>query len=152
MSKRARTLTFFGEDFFTYLVEGDPNSFKKAMDSSEFTFWKEAIDNEIKFIIENNTWILTDFTLRCKPVGCKWIFKKKLRPDDTVDKYKARLVAKGFTQQKGIDFFDTYSPIVRISSIKILLALASIHNLFIHQMDVKTAFLNGDLEEEIYMD
>ena len=73
-------------------------------------------------------------------------------PDGTVDKYEARLVAKGFTQQKGVDFFDTYSPVARISSIRILLALASIHNMFIHQMDVKTAFLNGDLEEEIYMD
>ena len=84
---------------------------------------------------------------RYKPVGCKWIFKKKLRPDDTVDKYKARLIAKDFTQQKGIEFFDTYYPVVRISSIRILLALASIHNMFIHQMSVKTAFLNGDFEE-----
>jgi len=95
--------------------------------------------------MEINNWILTDFPLGWKPVGCKWIFKKKLRPDGTIDKYKARLFAKGFTQQNGIDFFDTYSPVVKISSIKIILALASIHNLFIHQMDVKTAFLNGDL-------
>ena len=99
--------------------------------------------------MENNTWILTDLPPGCKPVGCKWIFKKKLRPDGTVDKYKARLVAQGFTQQKGIDFFDTYPSVARISSIRILLALASIYNLFIHQIDVKTAFLNGDLEEEI---
>jgi len=63
--------------------------------------------------MENNTWILTDLPPGCKLVGCKWIFKKKLRPDGTVDKYKVRLVAKGFTQQKGINFFDTYSPIVR---------------------------------------
>ena len=122
------------------------------MDSSESLFWKEAIDNEIKSIIENNTWILTDLPPICKHVGCKCIFKKKLWPEGTIDKYKARLIAKGFTQQKGIDFFDTYSPVAKISSIRILLALASIHNMFIHQMDVKTAFLNGDLEEEIYMD
>ena len=102
--------------------------------------------------MENNTWILTDLSSGYKPVGCKWIFKKKIWPDDTVGKYKGRLVAKSFTQQKGIDFFDTYSPIVRISSIRILLPLALIHNMFIHQMDVKTAFLNDDLEEEIYMD
>ena len=102
--------------------------------------------------MDNNTWILTDLPLGCKHVGCKLIFKKKLRPDGTVDKYKARLVAKGLNQQKGIDFFDTYSPLVRISSIRILLALASIHNMFTHQMDVKTAFLNGNLEEKIYMD
>jgi len=94
--------------------------------------------------MKNNTWILTDLPPGCKPVGHKWIFKKKLRPDGTVNKYKGKL--KGFTQQKGIDFFDTCSPVARISSIRILLALASIHNTFIHQMDVKTAFLNGDLE------
>ena len=102
--------------------------------------------------MENNTWILTDLPPGCKTIGCKWIFTKKLRPDGIVDKYKARLVTKGFTQQKSIDFFNTYSPVARISSTRILLALASIHNMFIHQMDVKTAFLNGDLEEEIYMD
>ena len=101
--------------------------------------------------MENNTWILTDLPSWCKSVGYKWIFKKKLRSNSTVDKYKVRLVAKGFTQQKGIDFFDTYSPITKISFIEIFLALASIHNMFIHQMDVKTAFLNGDLEV-IYMD
>ena len=100
--------------------------------------------------MENNTWILIDLPPGCKPVDYKWIFKKKLWPDDTVDKYKVRLVAKSFTKQKG-DFFDTYSLVVKVSSIRIFLALASIHNMFIHQMDVKTAFLNGDLEEEIYM-
>src|SRR5436190_5070006 len=151
-SKRARTLTSFGEDLFTYLVEGDPSSFKEAMNSSESPFWKEAINSEIESIMANNTWILTDLPPGCKPVGCKWVFKKKLGPDGTVDKYKVRLVSKGFTQQKGIDFFDTYSPVARISSIRVLLALASIYNMFIHQMDVKIAFLNGDLDEEIYMD
>ena len=75
-SKRTRTLTSFGEDFFTYPVEGDPSSFKKAMNSSKSSFQKEAIDSEIKSIMENNTWILTDLPPRCK--GCKWIFKKKL--------------------------------------------------------------------------
>ena len=75
-SKRIRTLTSFGEDFFTYLVEGDPNSFKEVIDSSESPFWKEIIDSEIKSIMENNTWILTDLPPGCKPAGCKWIFKK----------------------------------------------------------------------------
>ena len=79
------------------------------MDSSESPFWKETIDSEIKSIIETNIYILTDLPPGCKPIGCKWIFKKKFRLDGTVDKYKARFVAKGFTEQKGIDFFDTYS-------------------------------------------
>ena len=72
-------------------------------------------------------------------------FQEEALTDGTVDKYKVRLVAKDFTQQKGIDFFDTYSPVTKISFIRILLALASIHNMFIHQMDVKTVFLNSDL-------
>ena len=74
-----------------------------------------------------------------------------MKTDGTIEKYKARLVVQGFGQKAGIDFFDTYSLVARISTIRVLLALASIHNLFIHQMDVKTTFLHGDLEEEIYM-
>jgi hypothetical protein len=84
-------------------------------------------------------------------MGCKWIFKKKLKRDGTVDKYKARLVAKRFTQKKGEDYFDTYSPVARLITIHVLIALAASHDLLIHQMDVKTTFLNGELDEEIYM-
>ena len=74
-----------------------------------------------------------------------------MKVDGTIDKFKARLVAKGFTQKQGIDYFDTYSPVARIATIRVLVALASIHKMVIHQMDVKTTFLNGDLEEEVYM-
>nr|GEU86069.1 zinc finger, CCHC-type [Tanacetum cinerariifolium] len=83
--------------------------------------------------------------------GCKWILKRKMKVDGSIDKYKARLVIQGFRQKNGIDFFDTYAPVARISTIRLLLALAAIHDLVIHQMDVKTAFLNADLDEEIYM-
>jgi hypothetical protein len=85
-------------------------------------------------------------------VGGKWVLKKKLRPDGTIDKYKGRLVAKGYTQKKGEDFFDTYPLVARLTTIRVLLSLAASHGLLVHQMDVKTAFLNGELEEEIYMD
>jgi hypothetical protein len=84
-------------------------------------------------------------------MGCKWVFKKKLRPNGTIDKYKARLVAKGYTQKEGEDFFDTYSPIARLITIHVLLSLAASHGLLVHQMEVKTIFLNGELEEEIYV-
>jgi len=106
---------------------------------------------EIESIEKNNTWTLVDLPKGAKPIGCKWIFKKKYHPDGSIDKYKARLVAKGFTQKPNIDYFDTFAPVTRISSIRVLLALAATHKLVIHQMDVKIAFLNGDLEEEIYM-
>jgi hypothetical protein len=102
-------------------------------------------------IMSNGTWEITDCPNGCKPIGCKWIFKKKLRPDGTIKKYKARLMAKGFTQKRE-DFFDTYSPVARITTIRVLLALVASHGLHIHQMDVKTTFLYGELDEEIYME
>jgi hypothetical protein len=84
-------------------------------------------------------------------VGCKWVFKKKLRPDDTIDKYKTRLAAKGYTQKEGGYFFVTYSPITRLTTIYVLLSLTSSHGLLVHLIDVKTSFLNRELEEEIYI-
>ncbi|GKD23567.1 zinc finger, CCHC-type containing protein [Tanacetum coccineum] len=96
----------------------------------------------------NNTWVLADLPPDYKPFGCKWIFKRKLKVDETIKKFKARLVIQGFRQKSWIDYFDTYAPVARISTIRLLIAMASIHNLIIHQMDVKTTFLNGKLEEE----
>ena len=150
-SKRIRTEKNFGEGFFTYLIEDTPSTYLEALSSPDAPFWKEAINSEFESIIENNTWILTNLPPGNKPLGCKWIFKKKMRTDGTIEKYKARLVVQGFGQKGGIDFFDTYSPVAHISTIRVILALASIYKLYVHQMDVKTAFLHGDLDEEIYM-
>ena len=88
----------------------------------------------------------------CKPLGYKWIFKRKLKADGSINKYKARLLVKVYKQKEGVDYFDTYSPITRITSIRMLMAIAVLHNLEIHQMDVKTASLNDELNEEIYME
>ena len=79
-------------------------------------------------------------------------FQTEMKADGTIDKYKARLVIKGYRQKEGLDYFDTYSPVTRITSIRMILAITALRNLEVHQMDVKTAFLNGDLEEEIYME
>ena len=87
-----------------------------------------------------------------KPIGCKWVFRKKYNTNGSLQTFKAKLVAKGFKQKEGIDYFDTYAPVARITSIRVLMALASIFDLYVHQMDVKTAFLNGDLDEEVYME
>ena len=100
----------------------------------------------------NHTWELVDLPHGAKTIGYKWIFKRKLKQDGSIKKYKACLVAKDFKQRKDVDYFNTFAPVTKITSIRVLIALASIHNLVVHQMDVKTAFLNGDLEEEIYMD
>ncbi|KAL0339923.1 UNVERIFIED_CONTAM: Retrovirus-related Pol polyprotein from transposon TNT 1-94 [Sesamum radiatum] len=151
-SKRARVVKDFGSDFVTYNIEDDPVTFKDAMASLEAKQWKEAVKSEMDSIVSNGSWVLVDLPPGCTTIGCKWIFKKKLKPDGSIDKFKARLVAKGFKQKEGIDYFDTYSPVARLTTIRVLIALASVYNLSIHQMDVKTAFLYGELDEEIYMD
>ncbi len=168
-SKRIKKVKDFGPDFIMFLVEGkcesicnkipycyntesDPITFEEAVKSQDSAFWKEAINDEMDSIMGNQTWILVDLPPGSKPIGCKWIFKKKMKVDGTIDKFKARLVAKGFTQRQGIDYFDTYAPVARIATIRLLISLTSIYNLVVHQMDVKTAFLNGELEEEVYME
>ncbi|GJX12115.1 zinc finger, CCHC-type containing protein, partial [Tanacetum coccineum] len=110
----------YAEHSKAYSVEEDPRTYNEAMQSRDIAFWKEAINDEIGSIMENNTWVLSD-------------------------------LPPGFRQKKGIDYFDTYAPVALITTIRLLLALAAIHNLVIHQINVKTSFLNGDLEEEVYM-
>nr|GEV97328.1 zinc finger, CCHC-type [Tanacetum cinerariifolium] len=130
--------------------ENKPTSYREAVTSSEGQQWKEAIKSEIDSILQNHTWELIDLSPGCKTLGYKWILKKKMKANGTIDKYKARLIIKGF-RQEGLDYFDTYSPITRIASIRMILAIAALRNLEVHQMYVNTAFLNSDLEEEIYM-
>ncbi|GJX15415.1 zinc finger, CCHC-type containing protein [Tanacetum coccineum] len=125
-NKKNRTPMNFGPEFQLYITKGTKDE-------------KEAINDEMDSIMGNNTWVLADLPPGCKPLGCKWIFKRKLKAN------------KGFKQKSGIYYFDTYAPVARISTIRLLIAMTSIHNLIIHQIDMKTAFLNGKLEEEIYM-
>ncbi|KAK1610188.1 hypothetical protein QYE76_033861 [Lolium multiflorum] len=100
-SKRQRTAKSFGHDFIVYLVDDTPTSISEAYASQDADYWKEAVRSEMDSILANGTWEVTDRPYGCKPVGCKWVFKKKLRPDGTIEKYKARLVAKGYTQKEG---------------------------------------------------
>ncbi|GJS17924.1 zinc finger, CCHC-type containing protein [Tanacetum coccineum] len=115
------------------------------MKSHDSSFWKEAVNDEMDSIIGNNTLILVNLPPGSKAIKSKWIFKRKLKVDGSIEKFKARLVAKGFTQREGLDYFDTYAPVARTTTIRILIALAFINKLIIHQMDVKTAFLNDDM-------
>ncbi|KAL8107110.1 hypothetical protein AgCh_023776 [Apium graveolens] len=105
-SKRAKIVKDLGSDFITYNVEDEPLTFCQAMDSSELRHWKGVMKSEIDSFISNGTWELVNLLPRFSTIGCKWIFKKKINPDGSIDKYKARLVAKGFRQNEGIDYFD----------------------------------------------
>jgi len=125
-SKRQRKETSFGDDSYTYLVENDPISFLEATSALDAKHWDKAIKTELNSIKKNNTWTLVDLPKGAKPISCKWIFKKKYHPNGSIEKYKAGLVAKGFTKKDNIDYFDTFAPVTRISSIRVLLALASI--------------------------
>jgi hypothetical protein len=142
----------FGDDFIVYLVDDTPKTIEEAYSSPDGDYWKEAVRSEMGSIMSNGTWKVLERPYERKPIGCKWVFKKKLRPDSTIEKYKVRLVAKGYTQKESKYFFDTYSPIVGLTTIRVLLDLVVSHGILIHQMDVKAAFLNGELAEEIYMD
>jgi hypothetical protein len=141
----------FGDDFTVYLVDDTPKTIVEAFASPDADDWKETVRTEMDSILSNGTWESVDRPYGCKPMGYKWMLKKKFRPDGTINKYKAKLVAKGYTQKEGEEFFDTYSPVARLTTIHVLLPLIASYGPFIHQMDVKTSFLNGELEEEIYM-
>ncbi|XP_016191784.1 uncharacterized protein LOC107632629 [Arachis ipaensis] len=107
--------------------------------------------DELDALELNKTWHLVDCPVGVKLVGCKWVYRIKRKPDSSVDQYKARLVAKGFTQTEGVDFLETFSPVVKPATIRLVLALASINHWPIHQLDVNNAFLHGDLYENVYM-
>ena len=132
-------------------MDDTPTTIEETYSSLDADLWKEAVRSEIDSVMSNGTSEIVDNPFGCKLIGCKWVFKKKLRLDGTIERYKARLVAKGYTQKEGEDFFDTYSPIARLTTIRVLLSLAASYGLIVHQMDVKTAFLNRELKE-IYMD
>ena len=119
--------------------------------SSKDARWVAAMNNEIEALNENNTWEFVDLTPNVVSIGRKWVDKIKRHADGTIERFKARLVAQGFNQTKGLDYFKTFSPFAKLSTVRVLLALASIHGWHLHQLDVNNAFLHGDLNEAVYM-
>ena len=132
-------------------VEDDPINFRQALESSKSQEWIDAMNEEIKSMKDNDVWDLVPLLEGVKPIGCKWIFKTKRDSKGKVERYKARLVAKGYTQKEGIDYKETFSPVSSKDSFRTIMALVVHFDLELHQMDVKTTFLNGDIDETIYM-
>ena len=139
----AKTLFCTGED--------DPLTVRQAIQDPNSEKWIEAMREEYKFMQDNKVWELVPLPDGVKPIGCKWLFKTKQDSNGNVERYKARLVAKGFTQKEGIDFKETFSPVSSKDSFRTIMDLVAHYDLELHQMDVKTAFLNGDINETIYM-
>lgn len=126
----------------------DPRDFSLAAEHEE---WRRAMEEEIMAIKKNGTWVLADLPPNKNAIGLKWVYKTKYNVDGSLQKYKARLVAKGYSQQEGIDFEETFSPVARFETVRIFLALAAHLHWPIYQLDVKSAFLNGELGEEVYV-
>ena len=116
----------------THTMESNPFIYEVVMKSQDVAFWKEAINDEIDPLWVNKTWKLVDLPHGSNPIGCKWIFKKKKKVNGTIERFKARLVAKGFTKKEGIDYFDSYAPVARIATIRVLIALPSIYHFEFH--------------------
>ena len=130
------------------VCEGEPSSFAEA---EHDVAWQAAMKEEMEAVERNDTWELVDLPRGHRPIGLRWVFKLKKNEAGAVIKHKARLVAKGYVQQPGIDFDEVFAPVARMESVRLLLALAAHERWPVHHMDVKSAFLNGVLEEEVYV-
>ena len=138
-----------------YTVEGQcqtPKTYSAAMLSPEKRHWQAAIKDELTSLLINETWELVDRPSLKNVITSKWVFKVKYLPSGQIDKYKARVVARGFTQQYGTDYEETFAPVVRMEALRALFAIAAREDLEIQQMDVISAYLAGELTEELYME
>ena len=127
----------------------EPENFEEGKNEDK---WMEAMKEELQMIEKNGTWELADRPQHKVAIGVKWVYRTKLNTDGTVNKYKARLVVKGYAQVFGVDFSETFAPVARLDTIRMLLALAAQKRWKIYQLDVKSAFLNGYLQEKIYVE
>jgi len=127
----------------------EPAGYEEALKDSK---WKKAMEEELSMIQKNNTWALVDRPEDRKVIGVKWIYRTKLNADNSINKHKARLVVKGYAQIFGVDYSDTFAPVARLDTIRLLLAISAHKGWKVFQLDVKSAFLNGVLQEEIYVE
>lgn len=156
-SERVKQAPTWQNDYEMYKISEkssykEPKTFLQAVKSSESSEWIEAMNQELNSLDRNQTWQLVNRPSDKNVVGCKWVFKRKQDNQGNITEYKARLVAKGFSQVFGQDYDEVYAPVARSASFRLLLNIAARRNLLVHQFDIKSAFLNGSLEEEIYME
>ena len=131
--------------------DGEPSTFHEALNSSDIALWMTAMQEEIEALHKSKTGELVSLPRGRKAIGNKWVYKIKRDDNDQVERYRARLVVKGYAQKEGIDFNEIFSPVVRLTTVRVVLAMCATFDLHLEQLDVKTAFLHGELEEEIYM-
>lgn len=125
-----------------------PTNDEEAMSHDQ---WYTAVKDEISALHRNGTWTLTDLPLDKRAVGCKWEYTLKFKADGTIDRYRSRLVAKGYSQTPGVDYGETFSPVAKLNSVKVLISIAATFSWELHQLGVTNAFLHSDLNEEVYM-
>ena len=131
-----------------YFAAEEPKNVEEALSEK---CWREAMVTEMNSIQSNKTWELSELPAGHRAIGLKWVFKVKKDPNGNIIKHKARLVAKGYAQREGVDFDEVFAPVARIETVRLLIALAAQMSWEIHHMDVKSAFLNGELMEEVYV-
>ena len=135
---------------FLYVIQEIPIP-RNAQEAMKNRRWKEAMDEEMKALLLNHTWNIVTLPEGKKPVGCRWVYNLKCKADWSLERYKARLVARGYTQTHGIDYQETFAPVAKMNTIRIIISLAMNFDWPLNQYDIKNAFLHGDLKEEIYM-
>ena len=133
---------------YSVLAIPEPTTYREAVVHPE---WQLAMAEEIAALERTGTWEIVPLPPQIRPITCKWVYKVKTRSDGTLERYKARLVARGFQQEHGRDYDETFAPVAHMTTVRTLLAVASVRHWSVSQLDVKNAFLNGELREEVYM-
>ena len=142
---------YFQESYYNIGAEQDPETFSHAISSKESDLWYTAMKDEMDSMASNRVWDLVELPYGAKFVRCEWVFKTKKDSQGNIKRHRARLMTKGLTQMEGIDYTENFSPVSRKDSLRVIMALVCHFDLELHQMDVKTFFLNGELEEKVYM-
>jgi Reverse transcriptase (RNA-dependent DNA polymerase) len=130
----------------------EPVTYQEAMSRVDAPWWKESCEDEYQSLMDNNVWTVVDLPAGKKAVGSKWVFKLKKNPDGSIEHFKSRVVAKGYTQKAGNDFTETFAPVVRFNMLRVLLAIAALEDLELDQVNFNSAYLNGEIEEEVYIE